>query len=275
MAVLNQNITVFEDDTVDLEFEVSTPNESDAYYGVSILGAILPNDGFWWGVSTEPGSTPIGPSNSIILEKSSGWFTGVGLNASSLNITTAITQNTTNASPTNTSYLEYSGWTTSGNGEGLLLDIYVNTSGVVNQVSISSPLPSSISANGQNFEIEDTVTIPTSLIGGTTDVILEFDRRHVLQPYYPSNKGGLTVDSANIYDGIFPYTNQTYNPAIVTVSLTQADYQALSGPLVTNKTYYWQLVWGRRWQGMYPTQVVATGTLKIEPSQFSTTGYRP
>ena len=275
MAVLNQNIIVFEDDTVNLEFEVSTPNESNAYYGLSNNTPLFPSDGFCWLVSTAPNSVPIGPNNSVILEKSSGWFTGVGYSGASHTLVSII-QNTTDASPTSTTYYEYSGWTTSGNGEGLLIDVAVGASGGVANITVSQLSPSYLQSNGQNFKIGDTITIPTSLIGGTTDVIVELTADDVYPPFFPSNTGGLTIDSAN-FATIYPYSNQTYNPATITVYLTQDDYQASSGPLVTGKTYYWQLVWGRNLIGLSydPTQVVAEGTLQIEPSQFSTEGHRP
>ena len=60
----------------------------------------------------------------------------------------------------------------------------------------------------------------------------------------------------------------------VTVKFSQADFAASGGPLVTNTTYYWELIVAKT---AYEdsSQVTATGTLRIDPSQFSTKGYRP
>ena len=271
MAVLNQEIKLFEDDTLDLEFTINSFDESND--GTSYLSAVWSTDMFWWGVSTSPPTIPIGISNSLILEKTTpNWFSGI-FGYSNILIED-VTQNTTNASPIFTWYYDYQPQT-SGNGTGLFIDLFVDGSGKVNTINTSTPLPSNIPQSGQNFAPGDTITIPTSLIGGSTDVIITLSPNSLLQPAFPSTSGGITMETGNYYDTSFPPTDSTFNPATIKISLTQDDFAASSGPLETNTTYYWQLVWSRIWNLTVPAQVVANGTLIVEPSQFSEGGYRP
>ena len=80
----------------------------------------------------------------------------------STDLASSITTNTGDGTPASTHY-NPSAWTTSGEGIDLVIDVVVLAS-KVSEINVITP--------GSKFNVGDTITIPTTTIGGTTDVVV-------------------------------------------------------------------------------------------------------
>lgn len=250
MSFLNQEFVVFEDD--DIAFDI--PLDVIEFNNVHNVGSY---DNVLMGWSTTPGG-------SYVLQLANyNWDQGIlGGNAYSL-ITqnfTGATQGTYNVSPT-------SGGGSGNNGSGAILNVQVNSSGVINSAVCE------FTQGGNGYEPNDVLTFPASNFGtGTSqDLVITLPSTF---PNFPSANSA-TLGRIRILSPEGPS-----GQAIIRVYLKQGAYAASSGPLVTGTTYYWELVIGEIRSYTFsnydvPTQVVATGTMYVSGSMFSKKGLRP
>jgi len=244
MQVFNQNIVVFEDDTFELEFLVDTDTLNSF-------------DATWFGISTAPGST-------YILQKANNnfdWGLFIG------NIQASITQGITDGTPTGGTPIVTSP-TTNNNGGGAVLNLSIDGFGHLTTTGGGA----NVSFGGTNYEVGDTLTVPSSVTGASNDLIFT-----------------LTANNLPAASYIPPFTNDIYinayqdfySPVVITVPFTQADFDADGGVLETGTTYYWELVAGKTAEYdtdngyLLKSQVAATGTMYVSSSMFSIAGYRP
>ena len=206
MQVFNQNITVFEDDTFELEFLVDTDTLSSF-------------DATWFGVSTAPG-------NSYILQKANNNFDyGLFVGSIQPSITQAITDGTPNLSLVTSP-------TTLGNGGGAVLDLSINSFGDLSTTDGGAL----ITNGGVNYSVNDTLTVASSLLGSSNDLIITLtDSNMPNSSYIPPFTNDITLNAFQDF----------FSPVLITVPFTQADFDAGTGPLETGVTYYWELVAGK------------------------------
>tara|TARA_R110001632_G_scaffold232573_2_gene373756 strand:+ start:319 stop:1041 length:723 start_codon:yes stop_codon:yes gene_type:complete len=240
MNTFNQQIITFEDEFFNVEFPI-IPIQYNIQYNLAA------DDNIWWGCSTTFGGV------SILEKANSNWDGGIFTG----NILSSITTNTTDAT---INLFQYTIPTLPGEDGGGAKITTQQTAGVITYAFIND--------GGVGYEDGDTLTLPSSALGSTTDAIITLTSNNLPTEIPPS--------TGNIY---LTATDNGTGPALVTVEFTQDDYEASGGPLETGETYYWELIAGEtlNYSAIYnvPTQVIAQGTLQVRPSIFSAEGYRP
>ena len=241
----HQEIVVFEDDTIVIEFPLEVIEFNNVYNVAS-------TDNVFFAISSTPGGTP------IQQYANSGWNQGI-LGGPAYNF---ITQNITNGTPGN--YSESPSFST--NGAGAVLTTQINSAGVINSAIFS------FTNGGNGYQAGDILTFDSSLFGSDQDLIVTLDSAFF--PTVPLNntslQGTIKIVAPDGPNG----------PATVKLGIKQDSFQASGGPLVTDTTYYWELIVGEYTNYTITsfdseTQVSAAGTLYISGSMFSKQGLRP
>jgi len=240
----HQEIVVFEDDTLIIEFPLEVVEFNNAFN-------VSSTDNAWFGVSSTPGG-------SYILQIASfNWDQGIlGGNASSF-----ITQTITNGTPGNYS-VGVSSVSPAG-GNGAILSLQINALGNINTSVFE------FTEGGGNYSPGDVLTFNAALFGSDQDLKVTLDSS--IFPTIPQpGSSRIKIVAPQGANG----------PATVKVQILDDDFQASSGPLVTGNKYYWELVVGEYKSYTISnfdsqTQVSAAGTLIISGSMFSNAGLRP
>ena len=242
----HQEIVVFEDDTIVIEF----PLEVIEFNNVYNVGAY---DNVWFGISTTPGGTYIQQYANANWDQ--GILTGPAYDFITQNITGGDQDNYT-VSPTSVS---------PAGGTGAELTTQININGVINSAVFS------FTNGGNNYQAGDVLTFASSLFNSDQDLIVTLDSSFFpLLPQPDSNHGIIKIVAPEGPNG----------PATVKLQINQDSFQASGGPLVTDNTYYWELVVGE-YTGYSTTnfdsetQVSAAGTLYVSGSMFSKKLLRP
>ena len=270
MSKLGQYITVFEDDTFDLEFQIEVIATSNNY-------SLEPTDQVWFGVATAPG-------NSYILQKAnSGWDRGLypGVYYSFTNSSTfnyvlpqveSMFQQLTFTVPTSGES------TVTGGGTGATMTVTITNDGSNNVLSTSHPYvnENTYNYNGIGFTDSSVITILAAnfedTLGNvaTEDLVITLAAGTNATPFPPTT-GDIEIEGT------------LANPS-VKVSFNQDDFEESSGPLSTDTEYYWELVASKHRFGVQLVnqdilpqhdQVIATGYMYVSSSMFSVAGYRP
>mgnify|MGYP003646704250 CR=1 FL=1 len=243
----HQEIVVFEDDTIVIEF----PLEVIEFNNVYNVGSY---DNVWFGISATPGGT------YIQQYANANWDQGI-LNGNAYDFITQTftggTEDNYNVSPTSVSPV---------GGVGAILTTQVNALGVINSAIFS------FTNGGTNYQAGDVLTFAASLFGtANQDLKVTLDSSFFpLLPQPDSNHGVIKIVAPEGPNG----------PATVKLFIKQDSFQASGGPLVTDTTYYWELVVGE-YTGYSitnfdsETQVSAAGTLYVSGSMFSKKLLRP
>ena len=246
MAILNQNIVAYEDDTFEINYSLSVI-QYDQTHNIDTY------DRAWWGCSTTPGG-------AYVLQKANEWY-GSSIPFSS---GVTITQNTANAP--NGNYYGAIPSSQTGTGGGKTWFFFVAGGEVTIISGWLSP--------GLGYAVNDTLTFDSTVFpGATQDLILTLNSSNFYPPSsIPPNTGDLYIDAPQGPNG----------PVNIITEFSQTDFEASGGPLETDTTYYWELIVGETIQnaiwgniGDIGTQVVATGELYVSSSLFSAAGYRP
>lgn len=239
----HQEIVVFEDDTLIIEFPLEVVEFNNAFN-------VSSTDNAWFGVSSTPGG-------SYILQIANhNWDRGIlGGNASSF-----ITQTITNGTPGNYNVSPSSVSPTGG--AGAILTTQINALGNINTSVFS------FTDGGSNYQAGDVLTFNAALFGSDQDLKVTLDAS--VFPTIPDGSSQIKIVAPQGANG----------PATVKVQILEDDFQASSGPLVTGNKYYWELVVGEYKSYTISnfdsqTQVSAAGTLIISGSMFSNAGLRP
>lgn len=247
MPSLNQEIILWEDDTLDLEFTVAAIQYNQ-------YANLTHDDAIWFACATTYGGVPSGAGNTVILQKANTqWDAGIYTG----DILSSISTNSTDATTPLTQYTISN--TSGGGGSAKITTLIATNPGPITYAYING--------GGFGYAVNDTLTLPSSVIGGTTDVIITLTSGDLKT--IPPPTGDISLSAATLGT----------TPTMVTVSFSQSDFDALGGPLVTGVKYYWELTAAKIYNasGNYSedSQVIAGGTLQVDPSQFSTKGHRP
>jgi len=273
MSKLGQYITVFEDDTFDLNFQVDVIAPSSNY-------SLAATDQVWFGIATAPG-------NSYILQKAnSGWDKGL-YPGTYYTFTNAATFNAGLPQDDSTWFEQYffqvpttGESTVTGGGQGANFQVRIGSDGSniilltgyplvdVNNVNVT---------NGIGYTDDSVITIfASNFVNGngnaaTNDLVITLGPGTNATPFPPTT-GDIEIEGT------------LENPS-VKVSFNQDDFAASSGPLSTDTEYYWELVASKFRGGVafvptstvepHHTQVMATGYMYVSSSMFSVAGYRP
>ena len=243
----HQEIVVFEDDTIVIEF----PLEVIEFNNVYNVGAY---DNVWFGISSTSGGT------YILQFANPNWNQGI-LGGNAYNF---ITQNITGGDQDN--YNVYPTSVSPAGGTGAVLTTQINASGVINSAIFS------FTNGGSGYQAGDVLTFDSSLFNSDQDLKVTLDSS--VFPTIPlannSSQGSIKIVAPDGPNG----------PATVLLFIQQDSFQASGGPLVTDTTYYWELIVGEYTNYTIAnfdseTQVSAAGTLYVSGSMFSKQGLRP
>ena len=245
----HQEIVVFEDDTIVIEFPLEVIEFNNVYNVAS-------TDNVWFGISSTPGGTYIQQYANANWDQ--GILNGNAYDYSNADDITGGTQDDYSVSPTSVSPT---------GGTGAILTTQINEFGNINSAVFS------FTNGGHNYQAGDVLTFDSSLFGSDQDLIVTLDEDFFpLLPQPDSSHGVIKIVAPEGPNG----------PATVKLEIRQDSFQASGGPLVTDTTYYWELVVGEPifnaiWGDLntIATQVVATGELYVSSSLFSSAGYRP
>ena len=241
----HQEIVVFEDDTIVIEFPLEVIEFNNVYNVAS-------TDNTWFGISSTPGGT------YILQFANYGWNQGI-LTGPAYSF---ITQNITNGDPGNYNVPP----TVSTNGAGAVLSTQINSNGVINSAVFT------FIDGGSGYQAGDILTFDSSLFNSDQDLIVTLDSAFF--PTIPlannSLQGSIKIVAPDGPNG----------PATVKLFIRQDSFQASGGPLVTDNTYYWELIVGEYTSYSITsfdseTQVSAAGTLYVSGSMFSKKLLRP
>lgn len=243
----HQKIVVFEDDTIVIEFPLEVIEFNNVYNVAS-------TDNTWFGISSTPGGTYILQFANINWNQ--GILGGPAYNFITQNITNG-TQDNYNVSPSSVS---------PAGGTGAILSTQINGDGDINSAVFS------FINGGNSYQAGDVLTFNAALFGSDQDLKVTLDPAFF--PTIPlannSLQGSIKIVAPDGPNG----------PATVKLGIKQDSFQASGGPLVTDTTYYWELIVGEYTNYSITsfdseTQVSAAGTLYISGSMFSKQGLRP
>jgi len=243
----HQEIVVFEDDTIVIEFPLEVIEFNNVYNVAS-------TDNTWFGISSTPGGTYILQFANYSWNQ--GILTGPAYSFITQNITGGDQDNYT-VSPTSVS---------PAGGTGAELTTQINSNGVINSAVFS------FTNGGSGYQAGDVLTFDSSLFNSDQDLIVTLD-----SAFFP------TIPLANNpFQGSIKIVapDGPNGPATVKLSIKQDSFQASGGPLVTDNTYYWELIVGEYTSYSITsfdseTQVSAAGTLYVSGSMFSKKLLRP
>lgn len=272
---LNQDFTLFKGDTIDIEYQVEAlPSPTTgAPYSSTYNMAQFDQAAFIVGQNNTGGQ--------IVLKSTFLWNRGIynGSYNSRANAT-AFSNGLPQGSVIAGSYqfiIPTTGEssTTSTNGQGAVINVTIN---YINQNELASFSPSII-GGGHGFVSGDTLTIKKENFtdsGGTdatTDLVITLDSdTQPLPNAHPDNVGGVEVIAENSFFG----------PVSIEVSITGSDYSALTTNVDnSSKEYYYELIGGvlknyslTSHTPEFETQVIAQGTITVNPSLFTENGFR-
>ncbi len=243
----HQKIVVFEDDTIVIEFPLEVIEFNNVYNVAS-------TDNTWFGISSTPGGT------YILQFANANWNQGI-LGGNAYNF---ITQNITNGTQGNYNVSPSS--VSPAGGTGAILTTQINEFGNINSAVFS------FTNGGNSYQAGDVLTFNAALFGSDQDLKVTLDSAFF--PTIPlannSLQGSIKIVAPDGPNG----------PATVKLGIKQDSFQASGGPLVTDTTYYWELIVGEYTNYTITsfdseTQVSAAGTLYISGSMFSKQGLRP
>ena len=273
---LNQDFTIFKGDLIDIEFEVENLPSPTTGAPYTLTYNLKNSDQAAFIVAlTNTGG-------QLVLKSTTSWNRGLYTgNYNSFANSTAFS----NGLPQGSSLLgnyqfvvpttgESS--TTSTDGQGAIVNITIN---YLNNTNVMSSFSPSVVGGGHGYVSGDTLTInkenftDTGGTDATTDLVITLDSTtQPLPNAHPDNVGGVEIAGLDSHNG----------PQKIKVSITGSDYATL-GTNVDNtpKQYYYELVAGVLKdyslpvvQPEFETQVVAQGTITVNPSLFTENEFR-
>jgi len=273
---LNQDFTLFEGDTIDIEYQVEAlPSPTTgAPYSSGYNMAQFDQAAFIVGQNNTGGQ--------IVLKSTFLWNRGIynGSYNSRANAT-AFSSGLPQVGSLAGSYqfivpTTGESSTTSTNGQGAVINVAIN---LINNVNVLASFSPSAVGGGHGFVSEDTLTIKKENFvddngtAASTDLIITLDSdTQPLPNALPDNVGGVEVIAENSSQG----------PVSIEVSITGSDYSALATNADNSpKEYYYELIGGvlknyslTSHTPEFETQVIAQGTITVKASLFTESGFR-